>query len=280
MSITKPDGLPPISVPVVTLNEEHNLRRCLASVRDWVDEIVVLDSGSTDGTRAVAEEFGARFEHQDWLGYRDQKSVALERCTRPWVLALDGDEEVSDELRESIFDFFRPGGAYETASGACFNRRTWFIDRWILHGDWYPDRKLRLFRRESGTWGGSPEHDFIELDGPCERLRGDLLHHSFPDMSGFVAKINSFSDVYLERMIADGSRWSWTSNLFRPWWRFFRGYILRRGFLDGFPGLWIAVGVAFQTFVRHSRLYEHQRSGKPPIGGECKSTDEAARAGS
>ena len=266
MSVKKPDYLPPISVPVVTFNEERNLGRCLASVRDWVDEIVVVDSGSRDGTKAIAGRFDARFEHQDWLGYRDQKNVALRHCNRPWVLALDADEEVSDELRGSIFRFFAPGGAHEAMAGASCNRRTWFIDRWILHGDWYPDRKLRLFRRESGVWAGSPEHDFIELQGRSTHLQGDLLHHSFPDMNSFVGKINGFSDVYLERMIADGRRWSLAANVFRPWWRFFRGYILRRGFVDGFPGLWIATGVAFQTFVRHSRLYEHRRAGEKSQG--------------
>ncbi len=267
--MSKPDHLPSISVPVVTFNEQANLPRCLASVRDWVDEIVVVDSGSTDGTRGIARDYGARLERQEWLGYRDQKNVALEHCTRPWVLALDADEEVSPEMRESIFRFFDPAGGHERADGAVFNRRTWFIDRWILHGDWYPDRKLRLFRRERARWSGSPEHDFIQLEGESVHLAGDLLHHSFPDMSRFVSKINGFSDVYLQRMVEDGRRWSLASNLFRPWWRFFRGYVLRRGFLDGFPGLWIATGVAFQTFVRHSRLYERERGtpGKSASGG-------------
>lgn len=260
---SRPTALPAISVPIVTLNEERNLERCLGSIRDWVDEIIVLDSGSTDGTREVAERYGAIFRHQDWLGYRDQKNEALRQCTRPWVLALDADEAVSEPLRESIFRFFRNGGEHEGSAGATCNRRTWFIDRWILHGDWYPDRKLRLFRRGRGVWGGSPEHDFIELEGDSTHLDGDLLHHSFPDMNSFVRKINGFSDIYLERMIADGRKWSWTSNVMRPWWRFVRGYLLRRGFLDGFPGLWIATGVAFQTFVRHSRLYEHRHRADP-----------------
>ena len=251
------DSRLPVSASVVTCNEEVNLRRCLESVAGLVSEIVVVDSGSTDGTQAVAESFGVRWFLQDWLGFRDQKNVALEHCTQPWVLALDADEELSPELRESIRRFF-DSGASECHAGAYCARKVWFLGRWILHGDWYPDHKLRLFRRDCGRWGASPEHDKIELKGTRFKLAGDLHHYSFPSINRYVEKINVFSDVYLERQIARGRKWSLMQNLFRPPWRFFRCYFLRRGFLDGFPGLWIATGIAFQAFVRHSRTYEHE----------------------
>lgn len=254
----------PLSISVITCNEEENLRRCLASVAGLGAEIVVVDSGSTDGTRAVAEAFGAKWHEQPWLGFRDQKNVALRFCTQPWVLALDADEEVSAALRASILKFFHDGSA-EAHAGATCARKVWFLGRWIRHGDWYPDVKLRLFRREAGIWGGSPEHDRIELRGKCLRLSGDLHHFSFPSMNRYIEKINVFSDVYLERQLAEGRKWSLLQNLFRPFWRFFRCYVVRRGFLDGFPGLWIAVGIAFQAFVRHSRTYERAvRDRLPP----------------
>lgn len=247
----------PLSVFVVTKNEEANLRRCLASVAELASEIVVVDSGSTDGTETVAREFEAVWSHQDWLGFRDQKRAAADLCTQPWVLNLDADEEVSEELKPELRAFFSEG-EHERYDGAEFARRTWFLGRWILHGDWYPDRKMRLSRRDRLTVSGAPEHDVQEVPGPVKRMKGDLNHYSFPTMMSFVGKIGPFSDAFLTREIEKGRRWSLARNLFRPGWRFFRSYILRLGFLDGFPGLWVAVAVAHLSFVRYSRTYEHE----------------------
>lgn len=249
----------PLSLSIIARDEEANLRRCLQSAADLAREIVVVDSGSRDRTLEIAREFGARTQHQDWLGHRDQKNVALDLCTQPWVLALDCDEELSTELRASLIAFFESGEA-ERFAGAEMARKVFFLGRWITHGDWYPDRKLRLFRRDLARWGGSPEHDKIELrEGAVKRLAGDLHHYSFRDMRHYISKINGFADVFLERQRDAGVRWSLAANLFRPWWRFFRAYVLRRGFLDGFPGLWIAVATAFFAFVRYSRKYEDER---------------------
>lgn len=247
----------PLSISIVACNEEQNLARCLNSAKGLAGEIVVVDSGSKDGTIAVAESFGARVVHQDWLGYRDQKNVALQLCTEEWVLALDCDEELSPELRHQVEAFFQDdlGKKYD---GASFNRKVWFMGRWITHGDWYPDTKLRLFRREKARWGGSPEHDYIELEGRSLWLKGDLHHYSFPSINRYIEKINGFADVFLQRQIDAGKSWSLATNVFRPLWRFFRAYVIRRGFLDGFPGLWIAVATAFSAFIRYSRKYEEE----------------------
>lgn len=254
----------PLSISIVTCNEEANLERCLASCHDLAEEIVIVDSGSTDGTKSVAEKYGAKWHEQEWLGFRDQKNVALGPCTKPWVLALDSDEKLSPELKVSIEKFFDDRD-HERYAGAQFSRCVWFLGRWIRHGDWYPDTKLRLFLREKAKWGGSPEHDKIELsEGEVCTLEGDLHHYSFPTMNSYIDKINRYSDIYLERQLEEGKSWSLGENLFRPLWRFFRAYFLRRGFLDGFPGLWIATATAFQTFVRHSRTYEHARRDRKP----------------
>ena len=252
----------PLSISVITRNEASNLERCLASVAGLAAEIVVMDSGSTDATAEIAARHGVRWLHQDWLGYRDQKQAALEQCTQPWVLALDADEEVSPAMRQDILTFFEHHAARH--DGASFPRKVWFLGRWITHGDWYPDRKLRLVRRERARWGGSPEHDKLEVPGAVQACAGDLHHFSFPTMARYVEKINIFADEYLKRQLAEGKQWSLAETLFRPAWRFVRAYGLRRGFLDGFPGLWIAWSTAYQTFVRHSRLYEHQHQGQPP----------------
>ncbi len=259
----------PLSLSIITRNEEVNLRRCLESVAGLARETVVVDSGSTDGTRAVAEGFGARWYDEAWRGYRDQKNVALGLCTEEWVLALDADEEVSEAMRAEIVGFFQRGDEGRFA-GMSFPRMVWFLGRWIRHGDWYPDRKLRLVRRVGARWGGSPEHDKLEISGEVLAGRGDLHHFSFPSMGRFVEKINVFADVYLERQLEAGKRWSLGGTLLRPLWRFFRGYVLKGGFMDGFPGFWIAWSVGFQTFVRHSRLYEHTHGGPPPRQGRVK----------
>lgn len=253
----------PLSISIISCNEESNISRCLKSAADLAGEIVVVDSGSKDRTKEIAESYGARVSHQDWLGHRDQKNIALGLCTQPWVLALDCDEELSPELRQSIIDFFGKGRS-NTFDGAECNRKVWFLGRWITHGDWYPDRKLRLFKREKARWGGSPEHDYIELQGPTLRLDGDLHHFSFPSMNRYIEKINVFADVFLERQKSAGKRWSLLTTITRPLWRFFRAYILRRGFMDGFPGLWIATATAFSAFIRYSRKYEDEvKSGSP-----------------
>lgn len=254
-------GLPlPLSISIISLNEEGNLRHCLESVKGLAQEIVVVDSGSKDRTCEVAAEFGAKVVHQDWLGHRDQKNVALKLCTQPWVLALDCDEAFSDDLRASVLAFFDKPDA-DRPPGAWMNRRTWFMGRWITHGDWYPDAKLRIFRRELAHWGGSPEHDKIVLQGEEDRrtihLRGDLLHYSFRDTNHFLTKQAGYADVFLQRELAKNLGFSWMKVIARPIWRFFRSYVLRLGFLDGFPGLWIAVATGFFTFQRYSRTYEH-----------------------
>lgn len=266
----------PISISIVAHNEERNIARCLESATALAEEIIVVDAGSDDRTREIAESFGARIIHQDWLGHRDQKQVALSNCTRPWVLALDCDESLSPELRASIASFFRDGLS-EKFDGAWCNRKVWFLGRWITHGDWYPDRKLRLVRREKARWGGSPEHDKIDMNGPTTLLAGDLEHNSFPVMNRYVEKINVYSDVFLQRQNQRGAQWSLLQNVVRPLWRFLRAYILRRGFLDGYPGLWIAVATAFSTFVRYSRQYEDELREKniprdSPIS--CRRPDE------
>ena len=246
----------PLSAFVVTLNEEASLRRCLDSLGGIAGEIIVADSGSTDGTGKIAEEFGAKWHHRDWSGFRDQKNFALSKCTGEWVLCLDADEELSEKLREEIAEIV--GGAEPDVAGAEFPRLSKFLGRWIRHGDWYPDRQLRLFRRERGKFAGDSGHDHVEVDGTVRRLKGQLLHYSYPDMNTFVSKVAGFSDAFLESKLQRGKKWSLLGNLFRPPWRFFRGYVLRLGFLDGFPGYWIAKSAAYSTFLRHSRLYEHQ----------------------
>lgn len=250
----------PLSIAIISYNEEHTIARCLKSVADIAQEIIVVDAGSTDRTTAIAQDFGAIVKNQSWLGFRDQKNKALDACTQPWVLALDCDEALSSELKKSILHFFASDSA-EKFSGAEFNRKVFFLGRWILHGDWYPDKKLRLFRRECARWI-HPIHETIALQGPLTKLSGDLLHYSFPSMNSYIDKINLFADEFIKRDDQKNKPWSLAKNITRPLWRFFRAYVLRRGFLDGFPGLWIAIATAFSVFVRYSRSYEKKTTSR------------------
>jgi glycosyltransferase involved in cell wall biosynthesis len=247
---------------MIARNEAQNLPRSLGSVTGWVQEIVVVANDCQDQTVEIARSFGARVEEHPWSCRRDQKNVALERAQGPWILAIDADEEVSPKLKEEIFAFFQRGDHLKW-EGAFFPRKTWFLNRWILHGDWYPDYSLRLFRKDCAIWGGSSEHDRVELTGRAKRLTGELLHYSFPTVTSNLPKVVVFAEAFAREKLAEGKRWSLAETLFRSFWRFLRAYLLRLGFLDGYPGFYIAVMTAVATFVRYSKLYELQRSTPP-----------------
>lgn len=267
----------PLSVAIIAKNEAHNLPRCLGSVRGWVREIVVVLNDTTDASEAIAREAGAQVHHLPWRGYRDTKNAATDLTTQPWVLSLDADEEVSAELRSDIATFLSSAEAAAFA-GARFPRKVWFIDRWITHGDWYPDYSLRLFQRSRARWGGDAfVHEKVECEGPVATLRGDLHHFSFPTLASHVAKINPFADLFVRQQQARGTRFSLAAAVGRPGWRFFRAYFLRRGFLDGFPGFYIAWATAFGAFVRYSRLYEAEHQRAPST--HSTSAERVARAG-
>lgn len=253
-----------LSVVIIARNEAKNLPRCLTSVQDWVAEIVVALNETTDESESIALRHGARVHQMPWQGYRDTKAAALALATHDWVLAVDADEEVSGALRDAIIAFFARADR-EWFAGARFPRKVWFIDRWIRHGDWYPDYCLRLFRRDRARWGGDAfVHEKVECQGRVATLRGDLYHHSFPTLSSHVAKMTHFADLFVRQQQAEGGRFSAAAATVRPAWRFFRAYMLKRGFLDGYPGFYIAVATAFGAFVRHSRLYEEERGKRPP----------------
>ena len=255
----------PLSVVIVARNEAETLPRCLASVKGWVSEIIVVLNDTTDASETIAQEHSAIVHQREWKGFRDTKNEALDLATQPWALCLDADEEVSRPLRSDIEGFFAHGDNHHH-DGAKFPRKVWFIDRWITHGDWYPDFSLRLIKRDASRWGGDEfVHEKMQCDGAVTTLRGDLYHYSFPTLSSHVAKINPFADLFVQQQQAKGAKFSLFSAAFRPAWRFFRAYFLRLGFLDGYPGLYIAWATAFGVLVRYSRLFEAQNQRPPDV---------------
>jgi len=246
-----------ITACVTAGNEEANIRRCLESIT-WTDEIVVVDSFSTDRTATICHGYTDLVFAHKWLGYIGQKNLAKDLAGNRWVLFLDADEEVSPELRDRILTEFE-NGSTEHYSGYEFPRMVKFLNRWIMHGDWYPDIKLRLYRKDMGECGGREPHDRMVVRGPVKRLKAPLYHHTYSGISDQLATMNRFSSLTAETQHGEGRRFRASFLLVRPALRLLRGYILKRGFLDGIPGLIIATTSAYGVFAKYAKLWERQR---------------------
>lgn len=251
------------------MNEEERIRACLESVA-WADEIIVVDSGSSDKTREIAREFTDRIVVHPWSGYSAQKNFALAQCRGEWVLSLDADERVPDALREEIAATLAGPPA---AAGFMIPRQNFFQGRWIRHGGWYPDYQLRLFRRGRGRFTERAVHESVHLDGPAGRLRMPLAHQSYRGIEDFVARANRYSDLAARELAASGRGGDLRDLLLRPLWRFVLMYVLRRGFLDGWRGFLLAVLYAHYVFLRAAKVRELRGGGGTPAtppGGEVR----------
>ncbi|MDP4225415.1 MAG: glycosyltransferase family 2 protein [Bacteroidota bacterium] len=249
-----------LSVVIITLNEEENIERCLLSVREIADEIVVVDSYSFDKTREICEAFPVRFIQHKFQGYVEQKRWATEQSVFPYVLSIDADEAISEQLKQSILyikNNWKSDGYY-------FSRFTKYCGRWLNYGSFNPDFKLRLFDKRKGQWAGLNPHDRFELQHGASKikLKGKLLHYSFDKISEHVEQINSFSTIQANSYYAIGRKASIFTIIFHSSWRFFQDYILRLGFLDGFQGLTICINCACCTFLKYVKLRQIIRRGK------------------
>ena len=247
-----------ISFCIITLNEEENLRRCLQSIADLADEIVILDSGSKDKTQEIAREFGAKWEHQDWLGYVGQKNRVMARASNDWIFSIDADEELSPALREEIRALKR---SFRTDFPAGFSmpRCVLYEGKWIRHGDWYPDRLVRLFQKSKSRFVGGKVHERLEVSGPVEALKGDLHHYSFKDAADHRSRCEKYAKLWAESRFESGKRASNLSPYLRAGFRWFRGYILKRGFMDGGHGWRIAKICAAEVFRKYDLLRQMKK---------------------
>ena len=254
-----------ISACLITLNEEQDLPRCLRSIAGLVDEIVVIDSGSTDSTSAVAESFGARVIRQDWLGYVGQKNFALDAATYPWVLSIDADEELSPELAEAIRSLRQNAG--ETPGGPAgyiVRRMVQFRGRWIRHGDWYPDPLVRLFKRDKARFAGGRVHERMELQGETALLPGHLHHFTYKDTEDRRRRIEHYAKLWAETAYEKGKRVGPLSPALHAAVRLLRGFVLKRGFLDGAIGWDIALGNAREVWMKYQLLRTLSARGEKP----------------
>ncbi len=245
----------PLSVAIITLNAASQLEECLKSVR-FADEIVVVDSGSTDGTQALAERYGARVIAQDWLGFGPQKQFAVDAARHNWVLCLDADERVTRELQASIENAL----ALPTHGAYRFPRCNRFLGRYLKHGEGYPDWSLRLFDRRQARWSTDAVHEKVVADGPVGTLAGDLLHDSAETLAAYLTKQNRYTSLAADMALQAGKRASFGRIAFSPIVRFIKFYVIRQGFRDGLPGLiHIAIG-CMNSFVKYAKMLERQKS--------------------
>jgi glycosyltransferase involved in cell wall biosynthesis len=252
-----------ISVAIVAMDEEMNIGPTLASVR-WADEIVLVDSGSKDRTCEIARAQGARVIVEPWRGYVAQKQYAIDLCTKEWVLLLDADEEVSPELAEEIRAAIVDPGA---VSGYRLPRKNLFLGRWMRHGGFYPDPKLRLFRRGHGFVTGHDPHDRCELkpDAPqtIRQFKNALVHYTYPNLTLYLGHMNRYSSLGAQLAVAKGHRsFSFTNIVLRPWSTFMYNYFIRLGFLDGHEGLLLHLYHAGYVSWKYAKAWELSR--KPP----------------
>ena len=245
-----------ISAFVVCKNEAASIERCLASL-SWCDEIVVVDSGSTDATLDICRSRGCRMAHRDWTGYVEQKAHALSLCTQPWILNLDADEEVSPELRDEILTMLGLDARGDVREdGFELLRVVFYLGRWWRKGGWHPERRLRLARRDRVTWHGEEPHEHARVRGAAGRMRGELRHYTYRDISDHLARLNAHSSAAARALHAKGVRAGLVDLLLKPKARFFKFYLLRRGFREGLSGLLVAGMEAFYVYLKYFKLWE------------------------
>ena len=250
-----------ISVCITAGNEEKNIRRCLESVT-WADEIIVVDSFSTDRTATICKEYTKRVYKHRWQGYIGQKNLAKDLASNNWVLFLDADEVVSPALHKEIEKEFNNPTSLKSYTCFEFPRLVHFLGRWIKHGDWYPDIKLRLYRKDEGECAGAEPHDKMVVCGKCKRLKSPLFHYTYEDIHEQLETMNKFSSITAQSQHKEHRHFTLSKVILRPPLRFLRCYIFRLGFLDGIPGILIASAVAFGVTAKYSKLWELELKAK------------------
>lgn len=238
-----------ISATIITLNEERNIARAMESLR-CCDEIVVVDSGSTDRTPEIAAKLGARLVDSPWGGYAPQKNLAAERAGNDWILSIDADEALSESLEAEIWQIKKNGPQYDAYT---MPRLAQYLGRWILHSGWYPDRKVRLYHRAKARWAGDYVHESVQVDGAIGHLESDLLHFTCDSLSEHLKSLDRYTTLAAEQLVSQKTHIGWSKLILDPAWTFFRTYFLQRGYRDGVEGLTIAQMASFYNFLKYAK---------------------------
>lgn len=240
-----------VSVIIITYNEEKNIKRCLSSI-DWVDEIVVVDSQSTDDTKKIASEFTQRIFDVKWEGFGKTKDFAKDEASHQWILSLDADEVVTQDLKEEIQNITK---SEDSLNGYYIPRKSNFLGKWIKHGGWYPDYVLRLFKKDKAKFIDSVVHERAEVNGRIGYLKNALLHYTDPNFDHYLEKLNRYTSLGAEELFRKGKRAKLFDLILRPLAVFFKMYFVKKGFLDGLSGFILAVSSAFHVFSKYVKLW-------------------------
>jgi glycosyltransferase involved in cell wall biosynthesis len=240
---------------MITKNNERTVEKALESVK-WADEIVVVDSFSTDKTLEICRKFTDKVFQREWPGHRDQYQHAADLTTNQWIMFVDSDEEISYELAREIRDELN--SSEERYDGYIANRCTYYLGKWIMHGGWHPDCEVRIHKRDKGEWKNGV-HARIVVHGRTKYLKNPYRHYTYKDISDQIQTIDKYSEISAHDMKNDGKSFSFLKLLFNPPFRFIKEYIFKRGFMDGLAGLIIAVSTMFYVFIKYAKLWELER---------------------
>lgn len=258
-----------LSIIVITKNEEANIERCLRSVQ-WANEIIVVDAMSTDRTVEIAESHGAKVLKKEWKGFAKQKEYALQQASHEWIFSIDADEEVTEELRQTIQGIVRRSDA---VNGYEVPRKSFFLGKWIRYGGWYPGYQMRLFRKSKARMNHRPVHEGFLVEGTKERLTADLNHYTYATLHQYIEKMNDYSSLDVMNRISSGKKLRWINFILNPLSHFLRMYVSLKGFKDGFHGFLLAYYSALHTLVIFAKCWEYVRSQNnnselPPVSAE------------
>ena len=245
-----------LSVFIITHNEEKNIKACLESIK-WADEIVVVDNDSNDNTIKICKEYTDRIFQEEWKGYAKQKQSALEKTSTDWVFSLDADERVPHELFLEIKEIL--AFDYENFYGYQVPRKSFFSEKLIKHGGWYPDYQLRFFKKDKGSFGDEKIHESVRINGPVSYLNSPIEHYTYNSISDFLKRMDTYTSLFAEDRYKKGKKTRWEQLVFRPPFTFFKMFFLQRGMLDGYYGFILAILYSYYTFLKYAKLREMWR---------------------
>jgi len=249
----------PVSAFVICRNEEEHIAPCLESL-SFCDDVLVIDSHSTDRTRDIAQDLGARVIERDWPGYRAQKAFGLSQTQHEWVINLDADERISPELKTEILKVLENTKDDDPVVGYYMNRLVYYLGRWWEKGGWYPEYRLRFFRKSRVTWGGKDPHEKPIAKGRTAKLEGDIHHYTYRDFHDQIERLHHFSSIAAKQDFERGRKFRLSDILLRPLVRSFKFFILKRGYREGVAGLIVAISEGYYTFLKYAKLWDKEFS--------------------